>query len=192
MCDPVTLGVGTSAMGATGIASFTAPLMASMGTLGTIISAGGTILSTYGAYQSSKAQQDTLNYQAALDRNNQIIADRKAEDTLKRGEAEARQNKARVAQFQAEQLVGLAGQGGDVTVGSNVDLLADTAELGAVDTATIRSNAERVAYNERIQAGNFGSQAIMSSTAAKNQSPLLAAGSEFLSGVGNVASRWYR
>lgn len=176
MCDPVT--------GAVTLSSF-------MAVAGPVAAVGGTLLSAYGAQQASKAREDTFAYQAAVDRNNQIIEERRAVDALKRGEIEERQQKLRTSQAIAKQTVGLVGQGVDVTFGSSVDLLADTAELGAYDAAVIRGNVQREAAGIRGEAATFGAQATLSRARSEAESPLLAGGATLLTGAGNVAAQWY-
>jgi hypothetical protein len=61
----------------------TATTLAYVSLAATAISTG---VSMYGQQQAGKAAQAQAQYQAAIARNNQIIADRAAEDALKRGE----------------------------------------------------------------------------------------------------------
>jgi hypothetical protein len=75
--------------------------------------------------------------------------------------------------------------------GSPSDILADIAELGELDVQTIKSNAEREAYNARVQGMNYQAQAGLYKATADAQSPLLAGASSLLSGGSNVASKWY-
>lgn len=158
--------------------------------LTTIATIGSAVMSAYGSYQESKAQKQQAEYQAAVARNNQIIADRNAKEIEKRGEIEANRYRAQVRQKMADQMVGLAGQGVDVTTGTSIDLLADSAELGELDAQTIRSNASREAYNQRVAGMNYGAQAGLYQSQADNQSPLMSGVSSLLSGAGTVADRW--
>ena len=59
-------------------------LIASLG-----LSAAGAGVSAFGAIQQGRAAQAQANYQAAVARNNQIIAQRSADDARKRGVFEA-------------------------------------------------------------------------------------------------------
>lgn len=177
---------GTAATSASTFAGLTAAQWSAVTGL------ASTAMGAYGSYTQSKAMQQQAEYQAAVNRNNQIIANRQAEDALKRGELEAQQYRSRVRNIQAEQLVSMAAEGADVTFGSNVDLLAETAELGELDAQRIRSNAEREAYNLRTQGMNFGAQAGLNRARASAENPLLAGGTSLLSGASTVASRWGR
>lgn len=177
MCEPTILvAMGMSASAA---ATTTA-----------VVATAGLAFSAYGAYQQSVATKDQANYQAAVSRNNKIIADRSAVDITKQGKDEANRYRAKVRQLEAEQTVGLAGQNVDVTEGTSVDLLADTAELGEFDAQMIESNAGREAYNARVRGMNFGTQADLYKAKADAQSPAFSASTTLLSGAGQVADRW--
>lgn len=158
----------------------------------TAFSIGSTLFSGAGAAQQAQAAQDQANFQAAVQRNNQIIANRKAGAIEKQGKLDAAQQRLRVRQLQGRQLVGLAAQGGDVTAEGDVNLLAETAQLGELDAQTIESNANRKASAVRSQATNFGNQATLFQSKADAQSPGLAAGGTLLSGFGKISSQWYK
>lgn len=197
MCLPVLVGTAAiAATSTTAAVAATSGIIGSAGLIGGVVSAGtalstaGLAMSVYGAYQGAQAKKDQANYQAAVSRNNKIIADRSAVAITKQGEQEANRYRAKVRQLQAEQTVGLAGQGVDVTEGTSVDLLADTAELGEFDAQMIKSNAARASYNARVQGANFGTQAGLYKAKASAQSPAFAAGTTLLSGAGQVADRW--
>ena len=186
MCDPVvftTIGMSKAAAAtAAGVAT----------TVGTIASVGGTILSTVGAMRQSQAVKDKANYDAAVQRNNAIIAERKAVAIEKKGELEAAQKRLQTKQLKSHQLVTLAGQGIDVADEDVVNLLAETAELGELDAQAIRSDAAREAYSVRVQKTGFETQAELSGFEARAQSPLIAGASTALSGFGQIASQWYK
>jgi hypothetical protein len=177
MCEPTTLAaLGMSAKAAA--------------TVATVTQVAGLAMSVYGAYNQSRAQQDDAEYQAAVSRNNKIISDRNAKEIEDQGRLEANRYRARVRQLEADQVVGLAGQGVDVTEGTSIDLLADTGELGELDAQIIESNAGREAYNARVQGMNYEAQAGLYQSRADAQSPLFSAGTTLLSGAGQVADRW--
>jgi len=183
MCEPVTASLVAGGYMSAATAS----------TIATVVSVGsvaGMAMSAYGVYADSQAQKDQANYQAGVARNNKIISDRNAADITKQGKDEANRYRSRVRQLEAQQTVSLVAQGADVTEGSNVDLLADTAELGEFDAQIIESNAGRAAYNARVQGMNFEAQAGLYRAKANAQSPAFSAGTTLLSGAGQVADRW--
>jgi len=131
-------------------------------------SAVGFGLQMYGQNQQAKAQAGQYAYQAAVDRNNKIIADRQADDAIKRGEAEEEEHRRKVASIKADQRVGFASRGIDLGSDVVVDTLSDTAMLGELDALTIRNNAEREAYGYRVQGMNYEASAGNNALAGKN------------------------
>jgi len=146
-------------------------------------------LQMYGQSQAAKAQAGQYQYQAAVDRNNKIIADRQAEDAIKRGDAEEDEHRRKVAAIKSDQRVGFASRG--IDLGSDVvtDTLSDTAMLGELDALTIRSNAAREAYGYRVQGMNYEASAGNNALAAKNAKSAgkTAMFSTLLSGASTVA-----
>lgn len=125
-------------------------------------------LQMYGQNQAAKAQAGQYNYQAAVDRNNKIIADRQAEDAIKRGEQDEEEHRRKVASIKSDQRVGFASRGVDLGSDVVIDTLSDTAMLGELDALTIRSNAAREAYGYRVQGMNYEASAGNNALAAKN------------------------
>lgn len=196
MCDPITIGVASAVM------------------------TGASMFQQAQAQKANlQAQAAQANYQAQVARNNQIIAERnavrhqeiserRASEIEKQGEREANQYRRKVREFSANQLVTMAGQGADVTVGSNVDLLADTARLGEFDAQTIEYNANKAgedtrykgamdAYSARVQGSNYGasaglyeSQSANYKSQASNVSPFFSGISGLLQGASTVSSKW--
>jgi len=156
--------------------------------------AGSTVVSAIGQKRQADAEAANLRYNAAIQRNNQIIANRNADDAIKRGKIEEQQNRLRIAQLKGEQRARTGSSGILVDQGSALDLLADTAEIGEYESQIILNNAEREASGFRTQASNYGSSAINSDIAADNTQAagLQTAGTTLISGAGRVADSWYR
>lgn len=125
-------------------------------------------LQMYGQNQQGKAAAASYNYQAAVDRNNKIIADRQAEDAIKRGQAEEEEHRRKVTQVKGSQRVAFAANGIDLGSDVVIDTLSDTAMLGELDALTIRNNAAREAYGYRVQGMNYEASAGNNSLAAKS------------------------
>jgi len=196
MCEPITLGVAaTAATSSTAATAATAGLFgvggafSAMTTLGTLASVASVGMGVMGAMGNSQAQQDQSAYQAGVARNNKIIADRNAATIKEQGTREANRYRSRVRGMIADQTINLVG-GGDVSTGSTVDLLADTAEFGEMDAQTIEANAADGAYNAKVQGNNFGNQANLYKAQSESQNPLFSGVSSLMSGAGTVAHRW--
>lgn len=154
----------------------------------------GTVASAYGQMQQGKADAAQANYQAAVGRNNAILAQRAAEDARARGDEAARRQAVQTKQLAGRQRAVLAANGVLVDQGSALDLTSDTAEIGKLDELTIRSNAEREALGYEAQGMNFTAGAELNSMRAGNatSSGLGDAFGTLLTGAGSVASKWYQ
>ncbi len=134
----------------------------------TAITIATTLASVAGQIQQSQAAQAQASFQAAVARNNQIIAQRHAEDARLRGEQATAQISLRegretaasalaTRQLIARQRVAQAGLGQTTDVGSALDLTADTAAAGKLDTLTLRRNA---AFERKVARNNAEREAI--------------------------------
>jgi hypothetical protein len=163
-----------------------------LATAGLIASGIGTAASVYGKIQEGKAQSNQYKYQAAVDRNNQIISTRQADDAIQRGKIEEENVRRRTQAIKGEQRAAYAANGIDLGSDAVVDTLADTAMLGELDALTTRSNAEREAYGFRVQGMNYGASAQNNTMAAKNtkSASRIGAMTTLLSGASTVASSY--
>ena len=140
--------------------------------------------------QQAKAQ---ASYQAAVLRNNQILADRAAADALKRGEEAEAQHSLRVRATIGQQRAALASHGVLVDQGSALDITSDTAAQGAYDALVIRNNAAREALGYTAKGIDFGAQAGLQDAAGANamRGAYFGAGTTLLTTAGTVADKWY-
>ena len=153
-----------------------------------------TAFSVVGQMQQGKAAAAQAEYQAAVGRNNEILARRAADDARLRGDEAARRKAVETKQLAGRQRAVLAANGVLVDQGSALDITSDTAEIGKLDELTIRSNAEREALGFEAQGMNFNASANLNQMRADNASSSATAGAfgTILSGAGSVASKWYQ
>lgn len=177
-----------------------------MGQLAIPLMIASTVVSSLGAYRQAQAEKSSLKYNAAVARNNAIyqrqFEERNlalAEDARKRGETEEYRQRLRTLNLAAKQRSAFASAGVDVSVGSPLDLLGDTFALGELDALTVRNNAAReamgfedAAFQNRVNADNYTSQAGLLSTQASNVSPSTSAFTTLLSGASQTASAYQR
>lgn len=169
-----------------------------MGAAMPIISMVGTVLGTafqaFGAIQQGRAAAAQAEYQAAVGRNNAILAQRAADDARLRGAEAERRKAVENRQLMGRQRAVLAANGVLVDQGSALDLTSDTAEIGKLDELTIRSNAEREALGYEAQGMNFNAAAQLNSMRADNarSSAMGSALGTVLTGATSVASKWYQ
>lgn len=157
----------------------------------TAITLGSAVFGGISSFSQSSAARDQANYQAAVQRNNEIISEQRAQTVERKGREEERLHRRQVAQLKGRQLVSLAGSGVDVTTGDSVDLLAETAELGERDAHKIRENTQQAAYDERLNALSFRNEARLYDAKAANENPLLAGTTSLLTGAAPIASKWF-
>ncbi len=183
---------GVSALGvATGVAN----AALAIGTIGSAIT--GMVTSSV----QGKNQQAMYNYQAKVNENNAKIANMNAAQERQSGLEEARLKRIKTLQNIGSQQVAMAANGIDITSGTALDTIEDTAQFGELDALMTQYNSERTAINYEQQAGNFYNQANLDKIAAQNASTAgkmntFAYGMKGLSdfgGLGNlgkVSSKW--
>lgn len=169
------------------------PTSATLAIASLAASAVGTAASIYGQVQAGKAAQGQANYQAAVARNNAIIAERNAADAEKRGEIAETRQRQQVAQLAGRQRATLAGNGVVIDEGSALDITTDTAGFGELDALTVRNNADREAYRARVEGANFQADAGLYDArgSAAASAGMMNGFSSLLSGAGSVADKWY-
>jgi hypothetical protein len=155
-----------------------------------VVAVAGAGMAAMSAMNASQARADTSGYQAAVERNNRIIADRNKVRILEQGKYEANEYRQRTRGYISDQMVLMAAQGADISYGSNVDLLADTAELGERDAQTIEANAAQMGYEAELEGYRASQQADLYATQAANEDPLYAGVSTLFSTGSTVAHRW--
>ena len=156
----------------------------------TVISTG---LAVKAQMDQAKAASDAARFQAAVARNNKIVADRAAADARRRGEIAADRQRQATGALIGKQRAALAGGGVLVDQDSALETIVDTQGLGELDALTIRSNAEREALGFEARGIAFGNEEALRTSTARNIDaavPTAVAGT-IASGFGSVASKWY-
>ena len=113
------------------------------------------------AQQQAQAAQQQADYEAAVQRNNNIMAERAKQDAIRRGKREETLKRLETAQKVGTKRSNLAGSGFAVGTGSALTAQSDIKAMGGVEAQTIRSNARREAYgisvdNARERAASAG------------------------------------
>jgi hypothetical protein len=116
-------------------------------------------------YQQQKASSE---YQSKVAERNADIQENQAADARARGVLAAEERRDQVRQMEAQQAVGLAGNGLDISSGTSLDLFAETATLGEYDIQTVQANAAREAFGYDTQAANSLMDAKAARTMGKN------------------------
>jgi hypothetical protein len=133
---------------------------------GLVTGAVGAGLSAYGQYRQVQAQNQAINYNAAILRQNAIVREQQAvtveaqaEDALQRGEIAEKQQRLRTVRRIGEQRAAIAGAGVSVGSGSAIDLIADTEYFGELDALDVRRNAQLEAHGFNTRASDIRNQA---------------------------------
>lgn len=173
------LAAGVLAAGATATttAATGMSVMAQMGLALSALSAGTSI---YGQYQQGKQAERVgeINQEQA-----NIEAGMIKEQGLDRAQAIRQQTRQTMARQTAE----TAASGGQTTAGSPLDILKDTARIGATDEARSLTNTDRMVLSKL----NEGRQSAAQGKFGRYSSRLKMTGTA-LSGAGQVADKWYR
>ncbi|MBX5020427.1 virion core protein, T7 gp14 family [Rhizobium lentis] len=122
--------------------------------LGIALTLGSTLLGAAGSIQQAKATKQANDYNAQVAEMNAKIADRQAKDAIDRGKQEEQQKRFQTAQLQGRQRAAMAANGVDLSFGSPLDTIVDTAKMGEVDALNIRTNAYREAYGYKVEGTN--------------------------------------
>jgi hypothetical protein len=149
-------------------------------------------MSVYSAFSSSSDNKAAYNYQAAVDRNNAMIANWNAQDAARRGEQDLIDTRRKTAAIMGNQRATLAGRGIDLSEGSALNILSDTAYLGEQDALTVKDNTAKNVWAAKVQANNDTANAGLLKMRADNENPLLSGASSLLTGAGKVADSWYK
>src|SRR5262245_54392577 len=112
--------------------------------IGTTIAGG--VVGAVGASYQSKANADMANYQAAVARNNAIIAQRNADYELMRGESEAQREGLKERSNIGAIVGGLSASGLDISSGSPEDVRDSSQKLAQYNQEVIRNDASRRSY----------------------------------------------
>lgn len=130
--------------------------------VGLALTVGATVIGAAGAIQSGNAAAKASNYNARVQEMNARLSERRGRDAIERGAIEEQRKRAQVAQIKGQQRVAMAANGVDLSFGSPLDVMVDSAVLGELDALTIRSNAYREAYDHEVDAVNQRAGATLS------------------------------
>ena len=160
--------------------------------LGMMLQGLGAMAQAQGQRHAAAAKANEYRYQAQVDDNNRKVALWKAQDAKDRGAKEEAAFRTKVAQLKGRQKSVLAASGVEIGDGSALDILGDTAALGELDALTIRSNAEREAYEQKVNASNLAANASMKRMGANNAIIAGKIGSmtSLLTGASSISSKW--
>lgn len=159
-------------------------------TLGLTLLSGA--MSAMGSIAQGQAAKDQADYQAAVARQNQQIANQYADQELQKGNAEYENQERKTRAALGAQLSAQGASGLDVNSGSLVDIRQSTAELGKLDSLTTYNNAEKSAYGYKVKATSFANDAQLYDMKGDNaqMAGWIGAGSSLLGAATSFSSKW--
>ena len=176
---------------------FTATTLGTVGAvLGLVTSVIGAGMGVVSSINQGKAQKAQYDYQAEINKQNAQIALDNASKERQQGIEEARLQRLKAQQNVASQTSAMAANGIDVTKGTAVNILGDTAMWGEMDALNTLTNAESRARAMEAEAGNFQNQARLDTFAGQNaykagQINAISSGLNGISNTFNVSDKWY-
>jgi hypothetical protein len=154
-------------------------------------SVAGGVVTMIGQGQQADAAKKTAEYQAAVARNNAIIAERAAVQKEQEGKIAEQRTRQQAARLAGRQRAVFASNGVLVDDGSALDTVLDTAAYGELDALNTRYNYAGQAYNLRVQGSNFQNDAALADYRAATSDASLAQLGTLLGTAGSVAGKWY-
>jgi hypothetical protein len=143
------------------------------------------VMNAFGSGMKASGEQGAGAYQAQVARNNQTIANDNADLATFKGTQAVGISREKTAQMVGMDRAGSGANGVDVNSGSALRTQMDTARIGAMDAQTIQANAARSAWGYKVQAQDFGQEAVLD-RAKGNQAAI----ASLIGGGANFADKW--
>lgn len=154
----------------------------------------GGLTSAFGDILGGQSQQEMYDYQAGIARLNAQIAYQNATYASNVGEIQAMQAGLQGGQQLGKIKAAQSASGLDVNTGSNKAIQVSQAQVIGQNTAAIRSNAAKTAYNYEVQGVGFEAQASLDTLAGQNArtAGVIGAFSSIVGAASSVSSEWLR
>lgn len=149
-------------------------------------------MQTVGSYYAAKGQKMQLKLQARMAELNAKMAESQARDVLMQGQRAEQSVRMKGAQVKSAQRVAMGASGVDLASETAAALQTSTDFLSELDANTVKANALRSAWGQRMQAVNYRGQAIMGRAQASAISPLMSATGTLLAGGSQLSSSYQK
>ncbi len=166
--------------------------MCSFAAVGLVFTAFGAIQQFQQQRQQAKAETQSSEFNAAVLRNNAIVAGQQAGAARDVGKVKAAQEQLEARRLIGLQRAGTAGRGGALSAESAQATFQDTAGIGQINATNQRAIAARESLGFTTQASNLRAQAGLTLVEGSNRASALnsAATSSLITGAGSVATKW--
>lgn len=154
----------------------------------TILAVSSLVIGAVGAVQQVNAANAAADATTQQSKENAKIADAQARDTMLAGQIEEDRRRQQTRALLGSQRAAFAANNVDMSTGTPMELLGDTAAIGEEDAMTIRANAARQAWGYQVDANNSRNQGRMAQAAASNNATgtYLTSASSLLSQGSNI------
>jgi len=162
--------------------------------IGLALTAVSTLVGVVGAISQGQAAKQQAEYQAAVARNNQIIAEQNKQYATQAGEAEAQAQSFKNRRILGGITAGQAASGIQLDSPTLSDVREGSEQTLRLDTQNIMQNALLRARGADIQARSYGAEAGLQDMRASQASTagFLGAAGSLLSGASSFAEKWSR
>ncbi len=150
----------------------------------------GVGLSAVAAAKGSRANRDAMNFNAAVAENNAQLTEWRRQSVIEKGQKAVAAQGLRTRRLAGRQRASFAQRGIDATEGAALEILTDTAQMGAIDASQIKDNAAMEAWALRQEGRDTLDRARMLRSRAAAESPVTAGATTLLTGAGKVAEKW--
>lgn len=154
--------------------------VAALAVVGTIASLAGSAMAAQGQMQQARAAKQEADYKAQQE-------DNAAVDAVQRGRIAQQEQRRKTGALIGRQKAVMGASNLDLSSGSPLDVLADTAMLGEFDAITIENNAAREKTVHSANAELLRTKGQNALTAGRT-----AATGTMIGGIGAVADKWYK
>jgi len=162
---------------------------ATLATIAIGTAVAGATVTAVGAIQQGKAAQKQAKFNAQVNENNAVLAERQASDALRRGRLAERQKRLASSQLEGSQRANLSANSVVLGTGSAADVLEFTAGQNEIEALNIRAASEREALGFKTRAGQSRSAAKLSLAEGQQArtASFFTAGSSLLGGASQAA-----
>lgn len=148
------------------------------------------LFAAYSAFSQAQAARDAAEYNAAVARNNEILANAEKAAEAERGVEQELDQRRATRQLKGQQIAGMAAAGLDLSEGSAADILAGTDWMGEVDALRIRDQSARNQWAIGEKARGYAAEASVERAKAKASNPALAGVGSLLIGAPKLAASY--
>lgn len=153
---------------------------------------GSSIIGGVSKFAEGQAGASAASYQAAIARNNALIAKQNAQQEIQKGRQQSLLKDMETRSLKGKQIAGMAASGLEVGEGSFGDILQSSDALGKLDKSLILQGASKNAYAYLTQASNFSSEANLydMKASASQTSGYLGMASSLIGGASSFSDKW--